>query len=179
MVDTVSVVGGAKAGTTSLTAAEHHAATQALARLESLDRSGVASVLGGSAGSATLSGGAPHALSTTVVGSGKVGLVTGIGSDTFLGGVSAGAGHLAGMTGHEAVVAGSAGVFGHAAVDTAMTAEKGLSLSNDTINVSGVTAASVKADQSQHAQAGGTLTFADKTTINLIGVSTHDTPKAS
>jgi len=179
MVDTVSVVGGARAGTASLTAAEHHAATQALARLESLDRSGVASVLGGSAGSATLSGGAPHALSTTVVGSGKVGLVTGLGSDTFLGGVSAGAGHLAGMTGHDAVVAGSSGVFAHAAADKSVTPEKGLSLSNDTINVAGVTAASVKADQPQHAQAGGTLTFADKTTINLIGVSTHDTTKAS
>lgn len=173
MVDTVSVVGGARAGATSLTAAEHHAATQALARLESLDRGGVASVLGGSA---TLSGGAPHALSTTVVGSGKVGLVTGIGSDTFLGGVSAG--HLAGTVGHDAVVAGSAGVFAGSEAKSTAVSDKGMSLSNDTINVAGVTAASVKGDPSHQAQAGGTLTFADKTTINLIGVS-HDTTKPS
>jgi len=177
MVETVSVSGGARHSPASLTAAEHHAATQALARLETLDRSGVASVLGGSAGSATLSGGATHALSTTVVGSGKVGLISGLGSDTFLGGVSGGASHLGGSVGSDTVVAGSAGVF--AATDAKATPEKGLSLSNDTINVAGVTAASVKADKPHEAQAAGTLTFADKTTVSLIGVSPHDTTKPS
>lgn len=172
MVDTASVAGGAKSVLASLSPAEHHAATQALARLESLDRGGVSSFLGGSA---TLSGGTAHALDTTVVGSGKLGLISGVGSDTFVGGVSSAA-HATGLGGTEAVTAGSAGLFASHLTNAESLAHSGagLSLSNDTIKAAGVTAASVKADKPSAAHAAGTtVTMADKTTVNLIGVSAH------
>jgi len=171
MVDTATVAGGAKSVLKSLSPAEHHAATQALSRLEALDRGGVASYLGGSA---TLSGGTSHVLDTTVVGSGKLGLISGIGSDTFAGGVSSAAGHAASLASTDKVAAGSAFADHGSAVSSAAHSSTGLSLSNDTINVAGVTAASVKADKPNAAHAAGTtVTMADKTTVNLIGVSTH------
>jgi len=159
---------------TSLSSAEHQAATQALARLESLDRGGVSSYLGGSA---TLSGGTSHVLDTTVVGSGKLGLVSGVGSDTFVGGVGTAASHATGLVSTDTVAAGSAGLFTsqHTGAEPAGLSGTGLSLSNDTINVAGVTAASVKADKPSEAHtAGTTVTMADKTTVNLIGVSAHN-----
>lgn len=170
MVDTASVAGGAKSVLASLSPAEHHAATQALARLESLG--GVSSHLGGSA---TMSGGTAHALDTTVVGSGKLGLISGVGSDTFVGGVSTAA-HAAGLVGTDAVTAGSAGLFASQLTNTESAAHggAGLGLSNDTIKAAGVTAASVKADKpSATHSAGTTVTMADKTTVNLIGVNAH------
>ena len=171
MVDTATVAGGARSVLKSLSPAEHHAATQALSRLEALDRGGVASHLGGSA---TLSGGMSHVLDTTVVGSGKLGLISGVGSDTFAGGVGSAAGHAASLAGTDKVLSGSAFPDHGAFANEATLSSTGLSLSNDTINAAGITASSVKADKPSAAHAAGTtVTMADKTTVNLIGVTTH------
>lgn len=162
MVDLVTVAGGAKHGISTLSPAEHQAAVHALAKLSAADGAskGVASVLGGtSLRSATLSGGSAK-------------LVTGRGADTFAGGVHQSSTPTFSTLGSDTVVAGSA--FGK--LDPAAASKgHGLSLSGDTINVAGTTAASLKEQAVQGKAAGQTLTLSDKTTVTLTGV--HDVTK--
>jgi hypothetical protein len=163
MADLVTVAGGAKPGISTLSPAEHQAAMHALSRLSTGvgASTGVASVLGGSnLTSATQSGGSAK-------------LVTGRGADTFAGGVHQSSAPAFSTLGSDTVVAGSA--FGK--LDPA-AAGQAHSLSGDTINVAGTTAASLK-EQTLHAgkAAGQTITLSDKTTVTLTGV--HDVTKPS
>jgi hypothetical protein len=161
MADLVTVAGGAKHGMSTLSPAEHQAALKALAKLSTGNgaSTGIASVLGGSSlNSATLSGGSAK-------------LITGRGADTFAGGVHQGSAPTFSTLGSDTVVAGSA--FGKLDPTAAGQAH---SLSGDTINVAGTTAASLK-EQPVHASkaAGQSFTLADKTTVTLTGV--HDVTK--
>jgi hypothetical protein len=176
MADLVTVAGGSSHGIKTLSAAEHHAAVSALSKLGSAGgvSQGVASVFGGSLRSATLSGGTVHSDGIKV---GATSLVAGRGADTFAGGVHSGATPAFGAVGSDTVVSGSAFSSGAAAAKAAATGGHAGS-SGDTINVAGTTAASVKSEAAQAGKAvGHTITMADKTTITLTGVSTHDVVK--
>lgn len=173
MADLVTVAGGAHASLKSLSPAEHQAAVSALSKLASASP-GVSSVLGGSLRSATLSGGSVVHSEGIKVGSSS--LAVGSGADTFAGGVSSAAAPVH-TIGSDTVVAGSA--FSSKIDATKSTASGAhVSLSGDTINVAGTTAASVKSETVQDAKsAGHTITLSDKTTITLTGVSAHDVIK--
>ena len=99
---------------------------------------------------------------------GASGLLAGQGNDTFAGGVHSGF-DLHGFA-SDSVIGGSSA--GHTpASDHASSV---FHLSNDTINLAGATAAGVKAqDPSQATHGTHTVTLADKTTLNITGVS-HD-----
>jgi hypothetical protein len=172
MADLVTVSGGSH-GIKSLSPAEHQAAVNALSKLASTDGAsqGVASVLGGSLRSATLSGGS--ALSQGIkVGSSNL---VGRGADTFAGGVHSGATPTFSGIGSDTVVAGSA-VSSTTAATQQATSGGHSSLSGDTINIAGTTAASVKSQAvPENKSAGHTITLSDKTTITLTGV--HDVTK--
>lgn len=164
-----TVHGAVHATGTKLTASEHLAAMQALAKLSGAQgvTQGVASVLGGSLRSATQSGGAAP--------------VAGRGSDTFVGGVqSSGARPVISTLGSDTVVAGSSftGKIEAPRDDVRDAPAHSRALSGDTISVAGVTAASVKTEPVHAAKVvGQTITLSDKTTITLTGVSTHDATK--
>jgi hypothetical protein len=158
MADLVTVAGGARHGVSSLSPAEHQAAIHALSKLSDSSgaSTGVASVLGGAFRSATLSGGATKS--------------------TFAGGVHDSTAPTFSTLGSDTVVAGSA----FTKLDPTQAgsgASHALSLSGDTINVAGATAASLKNETVHESKAAGqTITLSDKTTITLTGVS-HDVTK--
>jgi hypothetical protein len=162
-----TVGGASRTGISSLTHTEHQAAINALKKLSSASGAthGVASVLGAHLVSATQSGGSVHEGTR--------------GADTFAGGVHTGATPSLAI-GSDTVVAGSgfSGKIESAGSATAGSAHA-LSLSGDTINVAGTTAASVKTEPLHEGKiTGQTLTLSDKTTITLTGVSAHDVTKA-
>jgi hypothetical protein len=164
MANLVTVAGGAKAGISTLSPAEHHAAISALSKLSAASGAthGVASALGGTLRSATLSGGSVHSSA-------------GHGADTFAGGVHSGATPAVSSLGSDTVVAGSA--FKPESTAASVAKSHPLSLSGDTINVAGTTAATVKSETVHDAKAGHTITLSDKTTITLTGVAPHDVTK--
>jgi hypothetical protein len=143
--------------------------TERLAALSALNKlgqaygatSGISSVLGGGLSSATLSGG-------TV----SLDKIQSIGSDTFAGGVGSGLSASINAIGSDTVVAGSAFAKGELS-STASSKSGTLNLSGDTINIAGVTAASVKTE-TPVVKAGIKITMPDKTSITLTGISTHD-----
>jgi hypothetical protein len=173
MADLVTVAGGAHTGIKTLTPAEHQAAVSALSKLAGASGAsrGISSVLGGTLRSATLSGGTMHAEGLKV---GSTSLMIGRGADTFAGGVHSAVTPAHGAVGSDTVVAGSA--FS-SKIDATKPTTSGAhaSLSGDTINIAGTTAAGVKSETAHDAKsAGHTITLSDKTTITLTGVSAHD-----
>jgi hypothetical protein len=157
MADLVTVTGGSKQGISSLTQAEHQAAIHALSKLSAASGAthGVASALGATLRSATLSGGS----------------VEKAGADTFAGGVRSSSLHTIGS---DTVVAGSA----FSAKSVAATPASGAAhLTADTINVAGRTAAGVKTEAAHTSTEGHTITLSDKTTITLTGVTPHTVTK--
>jgi hypothetical protein len=162
----LTIAGGVRTGVASLTPSEHQAALNALSKLSSGAGAthGIASVLGRSLPSATLSGGTVHDVART--------------SESFIGGVRTGVATISSV-GSDTVVAGS-GITGkpESAGSAAAGTAHPLSLSGDTINVSGSTAAGVKHEALPAGKAvGQTITLSDKTTITLTGVSPHDVTK--
>ncbi len=154
MADLSTVTGGANHSVSSLTAAEHQAAIKALSKLSSSDH-GVSGSLSQSLKSATLSGGSIHSSALKLTGSvhsATAPSFSSIGSDT--------------------VVAGSA----FSTKPTTASASTH-SLSGDTINIAGTTAAAVKSETVHDPKAGHTLTLADKSTVTLTGVTPHDVTK--
>jgi hypothetical protein len=170
MVDMATINGGSKVGVSSLSASEHQAAINALAKLSgsSGGTKGVSSVFGGTFKNATVSSGTAHADAAKTA-SGTT-LVSGKGADTFAGGVHSAAAPAVKAVGSDTVVAGSA--FGK----TELAAGSTRALTGDTISVAGTTAAGVKT--TPEVKAGGqTITMADKTSITLTGVTAHNTAK--
>lgn len=97
------------------------------------------------------------------------GLVAGSGSDTYAGGVATAQHSLASFA-SDTVVGGSTGVrlasVGHTAA--------AFTLSSDTINVAGATAAAVKAlDPTSGQHVTQTITLSDSTTVKITGVHSH------
>jgi hypothetical protein len=156
-----TVDSGTKVGLSPL---ERHAAVNALAKLTiGGETRGVSSVFGGvSIKSATLSGGTIH--TAPVKTAAGTPLVSGLGADTFAGGVRSTVSPTIQTIGSDTVVAGSA------FTKTELTAVRGRALSGDTISVAGSTAAGVKAVLETKPTTGHTITLADKTTITLSGI---------
>jgi len=100
------------------------------------------------------------------------------GSDTFMGGVRSAPGTVGLGVGNDTVVSGSIAKLGSTTLpDTLARGAQHLALSADTINVAGVTAASIQAEP-QHGTANThTITLSDKTTITIAGLSSHDISK--
>ena len=96
-------------------------------------------------------------------------LLTGLGQDTFAGGISSVVHRIAGMA-SDTVVGGSvarSAAFVHSSAVP-------LHLGSDTISLAGATATTVKALDTTH-NIGGThsVTLADNTVLNVTGVATH------
>jgi hypothetical protein len=160
-----------------LTTAEREAAQKAIAKLKS-PGGGLSSHLGSLTQSATVYGGS----SAKTAGLGAQALIRGQGSDTFIGGARGTLAHAATDLAKDTVVGGSAAT---ALVHPAAAAEGlgkhaggSFSLSNETINVAGTTAESVKAGHPAEGATGGhTVTLADSTTVTITGLSQHDMSK--
>ena len=171
MTGMASLSGGAHHGLAALTHAEREAARNALAKLK-----GGGSVLGhldGSMRSATVYSGA--AMKTAGLNASTA--LQGHGQDTFIGGARSGFALADG--GNDTVVSGSAATFGGRTSDVINPhGGQHFSLSTDTISVAGVTAESVKAGHTDvTASHSHTITLADKTTVTITGVSSHDIGK--
>lgn len=178
MAGTATVAGGVAHahGLATLSHAERQAAQGALDKLKQTGRLG--SHLGSISESATVTGGSLHTLGRSTVGLGASTLLSARGSDTFMGGVR-GTLPTHGMSiGNDTVVSGSTtklGVQGRS--DTLTGRAQHFSLSSDTINVAGATAASIHTEQ-KHGTAGAhTVKLGDKTTIKIAGLSAHDISK--
>lgn len=179
MVGVATLPGGAAHGMTALSPAERQAAQGALARLMN-PASGLGSSLGGVMQSATVQSGSPQGEGFKTAGFGTSSVIHGQGSDTFVGGArSLSAAVFPNIGGNDTVVGGSAvaGVPGSVA-DALGHGDPKFSLSADTINVAGATAAGVKAMQPEEAtRTTHTITLADKTTITIAGLQQHDISK--
>jgi hypothetical protein len=178
MTGMASLQGGAHHGLAALTHAEREAAQNALAKLKGSGRV-LGSHLDGSTRSATVYSGA--ALKTAGLSGSTV--LHGQGHDTFIGGARSGLAPAS--AGNDTVISGSTATFGgRAHVSGAPSAHGGhpFSLSTDTISVAGATAESVKAghtDATASHASSHTITLADKTTVTITGVSSHDIGKLS
>jgi hypothetical protein len=153
----------------SLTSEERLAAQIALSKIGS-GSSGIGAKLGTITQSATQLGGSVKAAGMTTPA-----LMHGSGSDTFLGGARS---SMATSIGNDTVVSGSTvrGVAGMEALTSHHAPN--ITLSSDTINVAGATAASVKAVQPDETKAKThTLSVGDKTTVTVSGLGTHDIAK--
>jgi len=174
----VTMPGGASHGLAHLSHAEFQAAQKALAKLKDAG-SGLRLNLSGTAESATVSSGLTRSDASTT-GLGTPTLIHGQGSDTFIGGVRSTSPGVGAGIGTDTVVSGSAQTLGgHTSVAQTL-ADRGaqhFSLSSDTINVAGATAASVKAVHPQEQTDAHTITLPDKTTITIAGLSRHDISK--
>jgi hypothetical protein len=159
---------------TALSHAERMAAHNALSKLSS--KSGaLGSHLGTASQSATLLGGSVKAFSF-----GTSSLVHGAGNDTFVGGARSA---FPVGAGSDTVLSGSTHGQGRSAtglnVADAHTVGH-FTLSSDTINLAGATATSVKAVRPEEANTKShTVTLADKTTVTITGLSSHDVAKIS
>jgi hypothetical protein len=114
---------------------------------------------------------AAHQALSNLSGSGNSasGLLTGSGTDTFAGGVAGSARFLSGFRA-DTVTGGKA---------TTTATAKGLALYSNQVKVAGPTASGVKGQDTVASHTGGQLiTLNDHSTINLIGVSAHNVPKA-
>jgi Ca2+-binding RTX toxin-like protein len=172
MIGTATTAGGAHHGLAVLTHGEREAAQNALAKLRVQGR-GLGS-LDSSTRSATVHSGS--ALKSTGL---NASLLHGQGHDTFIGGARSGLSHV--QAGNDTVVSGStASAFTGRTWDALAGQGHHFTLSADTISVAGATAESVKAGSiATHSHASHTITLADKTTIKITGVSTHDISKLS
>jgi hypothetical protein len=161
--------GGAHHGLASLTQQERLAAQSALSRISS-GSSGLGAKLGAITQNATLAGGSVKAAGLTAPA-----LIHGSGSDTFLGGAHSA---MATSIGNDTVVSGSTvrGVSGVEALGTHHAPN--ITLSSDTINVAGATAASLKTMQPDETKAKPhTVSVGEKTTVTISGLSPHDVAK--
>lgn len=155
-----TVSGATTSGIKSLTPQEHQSALNALSKLSTSSGAthGIASSLGATLKSATLSGGSVHDGTKS--------------TSTFAGGAQAASGPITSV-GSDTVVAGS----GFSAKTETFGSGHTLSVGSDTINVAGTTAAVVKHEPLAAKASGQTITLSDKTTITLTGVSAHDVAK--
>ncbi len=162
--------GGVKHGAAVLSHSERVVAQNALNKLNAMK-----SAHGVSPTSATVIGGIKSPL---LAGSS---LVHGHGSDTFVGGTRSLSTHSLANIGNDTVVSGSTTKGAHASTEArAAQSMPKYSLSNDTINVKGATAETVKGTHAEHTATGShTMTLADKTTITVSGLSHHDISKLS
>jgi hypothetical protein len=101
--------------------------------------------------------------------------------DTFMGGAHNAPTKAVANIGSDTVVGGSATTFGgHGSEAKPMSGHgsQHFTLSGDTINIAGATAEGVKAAHPHDAAATAhTITLADKTTITIAGLSSHDITK--
>jgi hypothetical protein len=152
----------------SLTNEERMAAQNALSKIGG-GSSGIGAKLGTITQSATQLGG-----SVKAAGLSAPTLMHGSGSDTFLGGARS---SMTTSIGNDTVVSGST-VRGVAGIES-ITAHHGpnITLSSDTINVAGATAASVKGTPDETKSKAHTLSVGEKTTVTVSGLSAHDIAK--
>jgi hypothetical protein len=171
MAGTTTVAGGAAHGMAVLSHEERLAAQNVLSKLKE-SGSALGSHLGGTLESATVSGG--HRLSTGGLGAST--LLSARGSDTFMGGVRSAPLSSGLHAGNDTVVSGSTRLAASEALGA--RGAQHFSLSADTINVAGVTAAHIQTGQPRHDITGThTITLSDKTTIKIAGLSAHDITK--
>jgi hypothetical protein len=114
------------------------------------------------------------------IGSGAAALIQGRGSDTFVGGARSTPTHTPLDIAKDTVVGGSATKLGGPAVVADALEKHGshsLTLSNETINVAGTTAETVKGVHPLDSTTGHALTLSDKTTVTISGLSQHDISK--
>jgi len=168
----LQVDAGVHHGLASLTQEERVAAQFALSRVSSA--TGVlGSKLGSVTQSATLAGG-----SMKTAGLSASSLLHGSGSDTFIGGAHS---VTAAAIGNDTVVAGSTAAIVRGVIGTEPVAAQhgpSITLSSDTINLAGATAADVKAAQADESKtAAHTVSVGDKTTVTVSGLSPHDIAK--
>jgi len=168
--------GGALHSMARLTTAEREAAKNALEKIKSLGSS-LGSHLDRIDLSATVYGGS----SATATGLRTPTLIHGQGSDTFVGGARNLPVHATADLARDTVVGGSVTPFSapHAAGEVLdKHGAQSFSLSNETINVLGTTAESVKGTSPHDsATSAHTITLADKTTITISGLSHEDVSK--
>jgi hypothetical protein len=170
---TATVKGGVQHGAAAhLSHAERIAAHSALSKLSS-KAGGLGSHLGSITQSATLMGGSHKA---PVAGTSS--LAYGSGSDTFVGGARSSF-----AIGNDTVVSGSSHLAGRGVGGLDVTGAHtvgNFALSSDTINIAGATASGVKAVRPEDANTKAhTVTLADKTTVTITGLSSHDVSKIS
>jgi len=179
MVGLATIAGGmAKSGLVALNPAEQHAAQQALAKLAGATTSqatgSTASYLSASTQNAATVGSLSTLPTLSSLNAGGSGLLSGHGTDTFAGGVASAGHSLAGFA-SDTVVGGSAAT----SVLPSGTTTAGFNLSADTINVAGATATGVSVqDPAQAHTAVQTITLADKTTVTITGVPSHNIIKS-
>lgn len=162
-----SMPGGMHHGLASLSHAERQAALNALAKI-SRTPGRFGSNLAGVKQSATQIGGAAHRSEL------RSSLIHGPGQDTFIGGAR---GALTASIGSDTVLGGSINPLERGTALPATHALGHASLSSDTINIAGRTAASVKAMNPNDKAKAHTVTLGDKTKITISGLSTHDISK--
>jgi len=159
-----------------LSRAERQAAQNVLDKLKT-SGTGIGSHLDGSAQSATVFGGS----SVKAIELGASTLIHGQGRDTFVGGGRSVPTNALAHIGSDTVVSGSAttlGGRGSVAGPSSGHGSQHFSLSGDTINIAGATAEGVKAAHPKDATTSAhTITLADKTTITIAGLSSHDITK--
>jgi hypothetical protein len=178
MAGPLTVSGGAAHGLASLTHAERQAAQNALAKLKH-PGAGLGSHLGRTVESATVSSGSSHPSGPHIVDLGSSTLLSGHGSDTFLGGVRSAPPTAALSIGNDTVVSGSTTKLAVPASSETLAGRgaQHFALSSDTINVAGATAASIQTGHPHGTAETHTVTLADKTTIKIAGLSAHDISK--
>jgi hypothetical protein len=172
---TSTLSGGAAHVVLSLTEAERQAAHNVLARLRHSERA-LGSHLSSQLESATVASGSSLSLKPSSAGLGASTLLSARGSDTLMGGKRSAPLKPVFSVGSDTVIGGSVKTLGQTS-DVARGAQH-FSLTADTINVLGATAAGIQAGHHQHAGTmTHTITLADKTTIKISGLTAHDIAK--
>jgi hypothetical protein len=169
-----TIAGGATHGPAVLTHAEQQVARSALAKLKSLG-GGLGTNLAGATESATVFGGAT--VKTTGLGST---LIHGQGSETIMGGARSTPTQALANIGNDTVVSGSTVTLGGriGAQPFVGHPAQSFNLSGDTINIKGMTADAIKTMRPEETRTSAhTVTLADKTTVTISGLSTHDVSK--
>ncbi len=175
----ITINGASAHGFGTLSHAERQAAQNALTKLKH-PGSGLASHLGSTSESATVSSGSSLSQGPHTVDLGASTLLSAHGSDTFLGGVRSKPATSGLSIGNDTVVSGSTTKLSAHASSSDTLAGRGaqhFALSSDTINVAGATAASIQTGLPHGTANTHTITLADKTTIKIAGLSPHDISK--
>lgn len=178
MAGTATVEGGVahSHGLQTLSHAERQAAQAALDKLK--HPGGLASSFRGTSENATVSSGSSHTLGRSTEGLGASTLLSGRGSDTFMGGVRSTLPTSGLSIGNDTVVSGSTAKLGLQGRSDAFAGRaQHFTLSSDTINVAGATAASIHTAHKDGTATQHTVTLSDKTTIKIAGLSAHDISK--
>lgn len=169
MAGLATVAGGIKQGVSVLSQAERVIAQNALNRLNT-SKGSLGLNMNSQAPSATVFGGVKSARL------GSPALTQGLGSDTFTSGARTMSTHALAQIGNDTVLSGSVAASYHA--PETRTAHNTFNLNTDTISVKGTTAEAMSgAHVDTKATSSHTITFSDKTTVTVVGLSHHDITK--